>query len=182
MPLPRRMRRLRSQTGLTPVCESASHYESAVFIYIYILTPASETTGPRDPTPDRTLWERVAPDRSHDKWSVSVAQAGAPSLQRGSHALWPQRYGGPLAASMACGARDRMIRAGLRATRRERSHDQGWAAPCIGSDGSCPTVSPSAIDAGSLGPSCVIRAGTHGGVRKTSPTSRRPSLRRQHET
>ena len=36
------------------------------------------------------------------EWSVSEAQpqAGAPSLQRGSHALWPQGYGGPLAASM----------------------------------------------------------------------------------
>ena len=82
------------------------------------------------------------------EWSVSEAQAGAPSLQRGSHALWPQGYGGPLAASMACGARDRMIRAGLRAPRGERSYDQNWAAPRVGSDGSCPTASPSEIGCG----------------------------------
>ena len=62
--------------------------------------------------------------------------------------MWPQGYGGPLAASMACGARDRMIRAGLRAPRGERSYDQNWAAPRDGSDGSCPTVSPSEIGSG----------------------------------
>ena len=49
-----------------------------------------------------------------DEWSVSEAQADGPSLQRGLHALLPQGYGGPLAASMPCDARDHMIRAGLR--------------------------------------------------------------------
>ena len=75
--------------------------------------------------------------------------------------MWPQGYGGPLAASMACGARDRMIRAGLHAPRGERSYDQNWAAPRDGSDGSCPTASPSEIGTRSLGPSRVIGVGTH---------------------
>jgi hypothetical protein len=71
----------------------------------------------------------------------------APPPSKGGHASWPQGYGGPIAASMACGARDRMIRAGLRASRGERSDDQSYAAPHSGSDGSSPTVPPSEIDA-----------------------------------
>ena len=51
--------------------------------------------------------------------SVSVAQAGAPSLQRGAHALLPQGYGDPIAASRAWQKRrarsdDQDTRTGLR--------------------------------------------------------------------
>ena len=102
-------------------CNIRKH-ESAVFVCFVFFTSFRDNGTPGPHTGSNAVGNERPGQRK--EWSVSEAQAGAPSLQRGSHALWPQGYGGPLAASMACGARDRMIRAGLRAPRGERSYDQ----------------------------------------------------------